>query len=82
MGVLSNRWVRVGAVTSAMAIVSLIFLVNGFPWTGPAWAGLMALTAVSAALWVRMRSTPTLAQVIHDTRGTETAGDPFAARRR
>jgi hypothetical protein len=72
MGVLSSRWVRVGALISAMAMVSLVFLVNGFPWTGPAWAGLMAFTAVSTALWVRMRATPTLAEVIQDTRRAST----------
>ena len=74
MNVLSSRWVRAAALTSAMAMVSLVFLVNGFPLTGPAWAGLLACTAVSAALWARMQSTPTLAQVIADSRGFDTRG--------
>lgn len=77
MNVLSSGWFRVGALTSAMAIVSLVFLVNGFPWTAPAWAGLLAFTAVSAALWTRMRSTPTLAQVIEDTRAADARGGKY-----
>lgn len=77
MNVLSSPWGRVGVLMSAMAIVSLAFLVGGFPWTAPAWAALLAFTAVSAALWMRMRSTPTLAQVIEDSRGARGRGGKY-----
>ena len=77
MNVLSSRWIRAGALTSAMAIVSLVFLMNGFPLTAPAWAGLLAFTAVSAALWARMQSTPSLAQVIADSRAGDARGGKF-----
>jgi hypothetical protein len=77
MNVLSSAWGRVGVLMSAMAIVSLAFLVGGFPWTAPAWAGLLAFTAVSAVLWMRMKSTPTLAQVIEHSRATHSSGAKY-----
>ncbi len=58
----SNR--RAGVVTLAvsMSVVWLVFILNGFPWTGLLWVSL----AFSAAFWVATDSTRSVANVIDD----------------
>jgi hypothetical protein len=61
----SNRWSSVFPLVSLMSVIWLacsIFIPFGFPWMGFGWAGL----ALSAALWVRMRSPRSIAQVLRD----------------
>jgi hypothetical protein len=46
-GFVSSRWTGVVTWAAPMSIVWLIFILNGFPWTGLLWASL----AFSAVLW-------------------------------
>jgi hypothetical protein len=48
------------ALVSVIWLACSIFISFGFPWMGLGWAGL----ALSAALWVRMRSPHSIAQVL------------------
>jgi len=58
----SRHWISVVALVTSMSIVSAIVVRSGFPWTGLAWATL----ATSAAVFVAMRSTLSVSQVIRD----------------
>jgi len=58
----SNRWIRVVALTAAMTVILAIFSPHGFPWMGLVWVSL----AFVAALWVGRRPTRSIAQVIRD----------------
>jgi hypothetical protein len=58
----SNRWSRVVALAALMAIIRLVFILYGFPWTGPVWVSL----AFSAALWSGTGSTRSIVQVVDD----------------
>jgi hypothetical protein len=58
----SNRWIRVAGLVASMSIVWGIFIRYGFPWMGLVWVSL----AFSGALWLRMRSPRSIAQVIDD----------------
>jgi len=52
------------ALVTSMPVVWLacsILVPSGYPWMGLAWVGL----ALSAALWLDIRSTPSMAQVLH-----------------
>lgn len=61
----SSRWFSVFALLASLSVVWVacsIFVPYGFPWMGLGWVGL----ALSAALWVRMGSTRSIAEVLQD----------------
>jgi hypothetical protein len=60
-----GHWSGVSPLVALMSVIWLacsIFIPFGFPWMGFGWAGL----ALLAALWVRMRSPRSIAQVLRD----------------
>ncbi len=57
---MSNRWMYVVGVA---AVMSVVWFIPGFPWTGLLWVSL----ALSASLWMLSRkSARSTAQVIWD----------------
>jgi hypothetical protein len=61
----SSRRLSVFALVASLSVVwaaCFIFITYGFPWMGLGWVGL----ALLAALWVRVRSTRSIAKVLRD----------------
>ena len=58
----ATPWIRVAGLVALMSVVWAIFIPYGFPGTGLVWVSL----AFSGALWLRMRSTRLIAQVLND----------------
>ncbi len=64
-GFVSSRWISVVAWVAAMTVVWSIFVPFGLP-KGLVWISVLGLTALSAALWMRLGSTRSTAQLIED----------------
>jgi hypothetical protein len=58
----STLWVRMVGLVASLSLVGALFIPSGFPWMGLGWLSL----ALSVALWLRMRSPRSMAQVIDD----------------
>ena len=72
-GLVSQRWTGVAAVTVAMSIVWIAFILYGSPWTGLMWVLSLAL---AAAVWASRHgalSRPSIGQVIADLESEPTA---------
>ena len=75
----STRWVRVAGLVAAIWVVWASFMPSVLTWNGFAsvtlgfyWAGLAFSwigLAVSAALWVRLRPTRSITELIDDVDG-------------
>ncbi len=63
-GSVSNRRARVVTLAVSMSVVWLLFILNGFPWTG--LLGVSLALALLAAFWVAADSTRSIANVIDD----------------
>jgi len=61
----STRWIRMVGLVASLSVVGAIFIPYGYPWIGLGWMSL----ALSVALWLRMRSPRSMAQVIDDIDG-------------
>jgi len=56
----STQWIRVVGLVASMAVVWAMSIPYGFPWMGFVWVSL----AVTGALWLRQRSSRSIAQLI------------------
>jgi hypothetical protein len=63
-GSVSNRRARVVTLAVSMSVVWLVFILNGFPWTG--LLGVSLALALLAAFWVAADSTRSITNVIDD----------------
>ena len=59
---LVSKWTHLVSLAASMSVVWAVFSPYGFPWMGLVWASL----ALSVALWLRMRSTRSIAHVLAD----------------
>jgi len=57
-----NRRGRVVTLALSMSVVWVLFILNGFPWTGL----LLVSLAFCVAFWAATNSTPSIANVIDD----------------
>jgi hypothetical protein len=77
-GSVSNRRASVVTLAVSMSVVWLVFILNGFPWSGLLWVGLVA----SAVFWVARGSTRSIASVIDDIEAEPVQAFATAVRRR
>lgn len=61
----STRWMRVVGLVASLAVVWALFIPYGLPWMGLALVSM----AFAAAVWQRMRSNRSIAQMLYDVEG-------------